>query len=153
MQVREIMTKDVSSCSPGTNAAAAGEKMWNKGCGSLPVIERSGRVIGMITDRDLFIALATQNRRAADLLVGEVMRRELSVCRPGDDVRQALKIMAKHRVHRLPVVDETGALQGVLSIDDVILHTDAAFNDDAVWALEAIVGHRSGNAQGQPAPL
>jgi len=111
MQVREIMTKDVSSCSPGTNAAAAGEKMWNKGCGSLPVIERSGRVIGMITDRDLFIALATQNRRAADLLVGEVMRRELSVCRPGDEVRQALKIMAKHRVHRLPVVDETGALQ------------------------------------------
>ena len=147
MQVREIMTKDVSSCSPGTNAAAAGEKMWNKSCGSLPVIERGGCVIGMITDRDLFIALASQNRRASDLLVGEVMRRDVSVCRPGDDVRQALNIMAKQRVHRLPVVDEAGALQGILSMDDVILRTDAAFNDDAVWALEAIVGRRLGEAQ------
>jgi len=146
------MTKDVSSCSSGTNAAEAGEKMWNKRCGSLPVIERSGRVIGMITDRDLFIALATRNRRASDLLVGEVMRREPSVCRPGDDVRQALNTMAQQRVHRLPVVDETGILQGILSMDDVILRTDAAFNDDAVWALEAIVGHRSRNAQDWFAP-
>ena len=152
MQVREIMTKDVSSCSPGTNAAAAGEKMWNKGCGSLPVIERSGRAIGMITDRDLFIALATQNRRASDLRVGEVMRREPSVCRPGVDVRQAVNIMARQRVHRLPVVDEAGGLQGILSMDDVILRTDVAFND-AVWALEAIVGHGPGNARVNPTAL
>jgi hypothetical protein len=43
MQVREIMTKDVSCCTPGTNAAAAGEKMWNKGCGSLPVVTHPAR--------------------------------------------------------------------------------------------------------------
>ena len=75
------------------------------------------------------------------------MRQEGSVCRPGDDVRQALNIMARQRVHRLPVVDEAGALQGILSMNDVILGTDVAFNDDAVWALEAIVGHGPGNAR------
>src|SRR5262249_56366051 len=82
MQVREIMTKDVSSCSPGTNAAAAGEKMWNKGCGSLPVIERSGRVIGMITDRDLFIALATEAFVVVNAVTGEPSLRNCSITGP-----------------------------------------------------------------------
>ena len=100
----------------------------------------------------MFIALASQNRRASDLLVREVMRQEVSVCRPGDDVRQALNIMARQRVHRLPVVDEAGVLQGILSMDDVILRTDVAFND-AVWALEAIVGHGPGNARVNPTAL
>jgi CBS domain-containing protein len=57
------MTKDVSCGSPGTNVAAAAEIMWAKNCGSLPIVEDGGHVVGMITDRDLFIALGTQNRR------------------------------------------------------------------------------------------
>jgi len=58
MRVEEVMTKGVSFCNPDTNAAAAAEIMWTQDCGVLPVLENSGRVVGVVTDRDLFIARA-----------------------------------------------------------------------------------------------
>jgi len=65
MRVNDVMTKDVSFCNPGTSAAAAAEMMWTQDCGVLPVLEDSGRIAGMVTDRDLFIALGTTNRSAS----------------------------------------------------------------------------------------
>src|SRR6185503_8693870 len=142
MRVEDVMTKDISVCSPGTNAAAAAEIMWNRDCGILPVLEGSGQLVGMVTDRDLFIALGTQNRNPSDLPMGEIMHREPSICSPEDDVRNALKTMAKQRLHRLPVIDESGAIKGILSIDDLILQakteTDGVFKDDVIRTLKAI---------------
>ena len=120
MRVEDVMTTDVSFCNPGTNAAAAAEIMWTRDCGVLPVLEDSGQVVGVVTDRDLFIALGTQNRNASDLPVGEIVHREPFACAPEDDVRNALKTMAQQRVYRLPVLDKSAALKGILSMDDVI---------------------------------
>jgi len=66
MRVQEIMTKDVSFRSPAMNDAAATEIMWTKNCESLPIVEDGKVVIGMITDRDLLIAVGTSNRSAAN---------------------------------------------------------------------------------------
>ena len=133
-------------CDPGTNAAAAAAIMWSRDCGVLPVLEDSGRVVGMVTDRDLFIALGTQNRNASQLSVDEIMHREPSVCAPDDDVRSASKVMAQQRIHRLPVIDKSGALKGILSMNDVILQakpeTDGVFKDDVIRTLKAICEHR-----------
>lgn len=90
-----------------------------------------------MTDRDLFIALGTQNRRPADLPVGEIMNQDVSICGPGDDVGQALKTMAKKKSHRLPVVDENGALKGILSIDDMRAETDG-LSKDVLKTMRAI---------------
>jgi CBS domain-containing protein len=147
VQVQDIMARNVSSGSPQTNAAAVAEIMWTKNCGSLPIVEDDGRLVGMITDRDLFIALGTQNRRAAELLMGEVMRREPFVCAPGDDIRSALKTMAQEGVHRLPVVDESGALKGILSMDDVLVRTDSALKDEAIRTLKAICDRQLQNTR------
>jgi CBS domain-containing protein len=100
MQVKELMTKDVSFCNPGTNAAAAAEIIWNRNCGVLPVLEDDRQVVGIVTDRDLFIALGTQNHNASELPVGAIMHREPAICAPDDDVRNALKTMAEEQVHR-----------------------------------------------------
>ena len=146
MQVADLMTKDVSFCNPHTSAAAAAEIMWNRDCGALPVLEDSGRIVGIITDRDLFIALGTNNRSASDLPVGEIMHREPAVCAPSDDVRIALKAMAHQRVHRLPVVDQSGELKGILSINDVVLQdkseANGAFRDEVIRTLKAICEHQ-----------
>jgi CBS domain-containing protein len=146
MRVEDVMTRDVSFCNPGTNAAAAAEIMWTRDCGVLPVLEDSGRVVGVVTDRDLFIALGTQNRNASEIPVGTIMHPEPSLCAPDDDVRKALKTMAQQRVHRLPVVDKSGELKGILSMNDVVLRakseTDGIFKDDVIRTLKAICERR-----------
>ena len=146
MRVNDVMTKDVSFCNPGTSAAAAAEMMWTQDCGVLPVLEESGQVVGVVTDRDLFIALGTTNRSASELPVGAIMHREPSLCAPDDDVRNAMKTMAERRVHRLPVVDKSGELKGILSLNDIVLQarpeTNGVFKDDVIRTLQAIGEHR-----------
>lgn len=142
MQVQDIMNKDVSFCSPQTNAAAAAEMMWRRNCGILPVVEDGGRVIGTVTDRDLFLALGTSNRRAAEVPVGEIMNTDLVVCYPGDDIRAALRTMAQRQLRRLPVVDETGALRGVLSLSDIALRTADDLSVDVLNTARAIYDRR-----------
>jgi CBS domain-containing protein len=141
------MTKGVSFCSPGTNAAAATEIMWTRNCGALPIVEDGRGVIGMVTDRDLLIALGTSNRNAADLPVGEVMNKDLSLCAPDDDVRDALKTMAQRQLHQLPVVDKDGALQGMISLDDIALRAEAeGLSKDLVKTMKAISNRQNQRA-------
>ena len=147
MQVQDIMTKDVSFCGPGTNAAAATEIMWTKNCGAIPIVEDGRGVIGMVTDRDLLIALGTSNRNASDLPVGEVMKKEVSLCAPDDDIRDALNLMAQRQVHRLPVVDKDGALKGILSLDDIALRAETeGLSKDLLKTMKAICDRRNPRA-------
>jgi CBS domain-containing protein len=111
MRVKEIMSsKDIACCSLGTNLAAAAEMLWIHDCGMLPVLDDIGRVVGVLTDRDLCIALGTRDRKASEVSVGEVMPRRLFDCDPEVDVLSALKVMAAEQVRRLPVVDATGTI-------------------------------------------
>jgi CBS domain-containing protein len=76
--------------------------------------------MGIITDRDICIALGTRNIRASEVLARDVSPPGTSTCSPDDDVRDALKTMATQEVSRLPVVDEVGHAVGILSIDDIV---------------------------------
>jgi len=143
MQVAEIMTKDVCSCTPGMNAATAAELMWNKNCGSIPIVEDGGRVVGIVTDRDLFLALGTSNRRPAELSLGEIMNKDVALCSPGSDVRTALKTMAQRQLRRLPVVDEAGNLTGILSLGDVALRADDQLSADVLNLVRAVCDRRN----------
>jgi CBS domain-containing protein len=120
MLVKDLMTRDVSSCSPENNLAELAKMMRNSRCGALPILDSAGRVTGIITDRDICIALGTKNIRASDVLAREVSSPGCVSCSPGNDVRDALRTMATQEVSRLPVVDEAGQLVGILSIDDII---------------------------------
>ena len=143
MRVEEIMTKDVCSCSPGMNAATAAELMWNRNCGSLPIVEDGGRVVGIVTDRDLFLALGTSNRRPDELSLGEIMNKDLALCNPDSDARNALRTMAQRQVRRLPVVDETGTLKGVLSLADITLRADDELSMDVLNVVRAVCDRRN----------
>ncbi len=146
MKVRDVMVKDVKFCSPNNNLAAVAEILWKQGCGTLPVVDK-GRVLGMITDRDICIALGTRNAKAADTLVRDVTLPKVFYCAPEDDIHAALKTMAAQKVRRLPVIDGKAVLQGILCLDDVVMFAEERAADlkyvDVVNTLKAICEHTS----------
>lgn len=155
MRVREFMTTSVVRCRPDTNLAAAAALMWDKDCGTLPVVGDNGKVTGMITDRDICIALGTRDRRASELCVRDVTSGHARTCQPDDEIHSALKSMREGHIRRLPVVNNAGALVGILCMDEVILraqHCDGAKRpgvsyEDVVNTLRAICRRRTSPAK------
>ena len=142
MRVRDLMTSDVKSCRPQTNLAEAVQEMWEGDCGALPVVSDDGRVAGIITDRDICIALATRSRSADRIAVREVARDHVYTCLTDEDVSAALQKMKLHKVRRLPVVDTDGHVRGMLSLNDIVTHTGAASPTDVMSTLASICEHR-----------
>jgi len=118
MRVRDLMTPDPWSCAPTDSLAAAARLLWDRDVGVLPVVE-GGVVVGMLTDRDACMAAYTQGRPLAELPVRSAMSREVHAARPDDSIASAMFTMREQQVRRLPVVDEAGGLQGVLSVGDL----------------------------------
>ena len=121
MTIRDLMTKQVATCRPDTNLAAASALMWENDCGALPALTETGELAGFITDRDICIALGTRDARASELTVRDVVGLPSLVCKSTDDIRSALQTMREARIRRLPVVNEDGELEGMVSIDDIVL--------------------------------
>ena len=120
MYVRDIMTKPVATCSPETNLAAAVEILWNRDCGALPIVDSEHKVVGVITDRDICIALGTRNCLPSQITAADISSGQIVICKAGEDLRNALAMMAEARVRRLVVIDSEGKPEGILSIDDVV---------------------------------
>ena len=121
MKVQDVMTYEVRTCSPETNLSAAAMQMWRGDFGVMPVVA-GGKVVGMITDRDICIAAATKHRDPANIRVKEVISGQVYGCSPDTDIHEALKIMRQKQVRRLPIMSaEGGRLAGILSMNDVAL--------------------------------
>jgi len=102
----------------------ATELMWKGNCGFLPVVDAEQRVCGVLTDRDICVALGTRNQTAGEVRVEEVVQRKVHACNPEDEIHVALQTMREGHVRRLPVVEANGALAGVVSMDDILLHAE-----------------------------
>jgi CBS domain-containing protein len=148
MKVREIMTTDAKSCRPETSLAEAVKLMWEADCGVLPIIGADRKVAGMITDRDICIAVATRGRTADRIAARDVTAGKAYTCSPDDDVVAALETMKAQKVRRLPVVDAEGRLKGVLSLNDIVTHAGAATANQIVTTLTSICEHRRPAAAG-----
>ena len=121
MKVRDIMTAPPQTCHKQTDLVTASGRMLKTGTGALVVLDEHGKVAGVVTDRDLAMALARHLRGTGHLSVERVMSRPAHTCTPDDTVQDALLEMTRHGVRRLPVVATDGDLKGVVSIDDIIL--------------------------------
>ena len=124
MKVKDLMVKAPAVCSFGTNLGAAVELLWSTNCGFLPVVDTERKVTGVVTDRDIAIALGTRNRLPGEIVVADVATRKVHSCKATDDVRNALDTMAEQKVRRLIVVNEQNQLEGVLSMDDIVIHAE-----------------------------
>jgi CBS domain-containing protein len=131
MRVKDIMITDIETCTPHSDLESVAITMWNKDCGSVPVMNE-GKPVGMITDRDISIAAATQHRLLSDIKVSDVKDGQVITCKPEQDIKEALKLMTQSRIRRLPVIDTRGQLAGVLSMGDIVANVseDGALSED-----------------------
>jgi CBS domain-containing protein len=150
MRVSDIMTQPATTCVPETTIAIAGHLMEDAGCGVLPVVDLRRRLLGVVTDRDLLLALANTERNASQVMVWEAMKRDVTTCAADNDLRSALEVMRRYAVRRLPVIDRDGHVIGVLSIDDVVrwgVVRDGVRAASVIEALEHIYDRRSSGCE------
>jgi CBS domain-containing protein len=114
-----MMATDVCTCSPEATLHDVAEAMWKNDIGCVPVVDHSGRVIGMITDRDICMLAYRRKARLDELQAHEAMSSILLTCTPDDTVHEVEILMSANKLRRLPVVDDDGRLCGIVSLNDV----------------------------------
>jgi len=146
MIVKELMNTHVATCAPDTDLGQVVATMHERDCGFLPVVDSHGIVVGVVTDRDVSLAAGMKQRLLNRLAAKEAMSFPVVSCFPDENVKAVLATMAKHRVRRLPVLNRSGHLEGVLSMDDVVLaphRRGGPTADDVFAALREICAPRA----------
>jgi CBS domain-containing protein len=120
MKANEVMTKNPSAVSPEQIVREAAQIMKRENVGIVPVVEGEGRLVGVVTDRDIAIRCIADGKNG-DCLVHDVMSAgEIVTCNPDDDLDNVMKCMGQEQVRRIPIVDERGMLLGIVSQADVV---------------------------------
>lgn len=117
----DVMTSDLKCCLPEDSVHAVAQLMKTEDVGAMPVIDShdKNRLIGIVTDRDLALKIVAENRDARKTKVEDVMSRNMIACKTDDSWQMALDAMAKHQLRRIPVVDNSGRLAGIIAQADV----------------------------------
>jgi CBS domain-containing protein len=118
-KVRDAMTPTVETASPSQRLSEAAKTMQAADIGSLPVVDH-GRLVGVLTDRDIVMRAVAEGADVNTVEVGAVASRDPVTTTPDESLEAALALMAAHRVRRLPVVAD-GMLVGVLAQADVAI--------------------------------
>lgn len=149
MNVKEVMNNQVSTCTQNTPLNSVAMIMWNNDCGVVPVVDEAHRPIAMITDRDIAMGAALQQKALWELTPKDISSNQLLYkCDVEDDVQTALDLMREHGVRRLPVVNSHGTLAGIISSGDIIAKANSAEHSELPFQctesmLKAVTGHHA----------
>ena len=134
MNVRDVMTARPRCAAPGTPLGHVAELMQTQDIGAIPVLD-GDRLAGMITDRDIVVRAVAQDQDPRGIPSREISSGELVTVGPDQDLSDALHLMARHQVRRLPVIDDENRLVGVVSQADIAL----AARDKSVGEMVAAI--------------
>ena len=119
---REIMTTNVTSVTTTAPIREAAAMMRDGDIGSLPVVE-NGRLVGIVTDRDIVVRAIAQGADASTS-ISAAMTADVFSVRPNDFVFEAIRLMADKKVRRIPVVSDDGKLAGIIAMADIALEVE-----------------------------
>ena len=122
-RIREVMTANPSTIEADGFVVEAAKIMKQEDAGVVPVAE-NGRLIGMVTDRDIAIRVVAEGKDPQSTSIREVASTDPVTIDPQQDLDEALRLMAQHQVRRLPVVEEDGRLVGVVAQADIAREGD-----------------------------
>ena len=152
MKVKEIMTKDVTSVTPDTNAKEALELLLKMQISGLPVIDKENKLIGMFTEKDIlrdilpsyidrvgrFIyeenpkATRRKFQELKDLLVSKLMRKDVVTVDEDASLCEVTRLMLTQKVRRIPVLDKEKKVVGIVAREDIV----RAYTREAGWAID-----------------
>jgi CBS domain-containing protein len=141
VKVKEVMTTPVKTCQTTAILGDAARTMLAGHCGCVPIVDSRGRIAGILTDRDICLAVAARHQSPWEIPVHEVMSRNVISCAVTDNMETALVAMKEHRVRRVPIVDDAGHVKGLLSIDDAIRNSGPAHGQLPAEAVIDVLRH------------
>jgi CBS domain-containing protein len=129
--IKEVMTPSPTTVEPDASVVDAARNMRERDTGIVPVVE-DGKLIGTVTDRDIVVRLIAEGRDPGSATVREIASTDLVTVDPQQELDEGLRLMAQHKVRRLPVVEEDGRLVGIVSQADVARQEDDARTGEVV---------------------
>lgn len=141
MKISEVMTRDVRTVRPDQTAQEAASFMLSDDTGSMPVSD-GDRLLGMITDRDIAVR-GVANGHGPDTPVSELMTNDVVCARDTDDVEEVASKMSSAQVRRMPIVDSSDRICGIVSLGDLSREADPETADQALQGVSAPGGQHS----------
>ena len=132
-QVRNVMTGNPTTCEPTATLVDAAKVIAREDIGSVPIVE-NGRLVGMVTDRDIVVRAVAEGRDVTSTTVKDVASKDLVTVTPDDDLDRALQLMGQRQVRRIPVV-EGDQVVGIVSQADVARAADEEKTGEVVQQI------------------
>jgi CBS domain-containing protein len=124
MKCSDVMTKDPKTCAPTDFVQQAAQLMKSEDVGPIPIVGDNGKLEGLITDRDIVLKVVAEGRDPKTTKLSEVMTTDLISCTLDGDIEEMLDLMEDNQVRRMPVVDASGRLVGIVSQADIATRLD-----------------------------
>jgi len=121
MLVQDLMNQPPITCHVNDPLNLVAHQMWEHDCGALLVVNDEGKLVGMVTDRDICMAAYTQSRSLDAILVNSAMATHVISAHPDQGIAEIEQLMARYQIRRIPVVDDNGKPVGVISLNDLAL--------------------------------
>jgi CBS domain-containing protein len=124
LRCRDIMTRQVTTCDRGTPIYDVARRMRDEDVGALPLVDQTGKLEGIVTDRDIVVSGLNSSKTDAELKAGDCMSTDLFTANQNDRVVDVIREMGDHKVRRVPVVDSRNRLVGIISMADISIQTN-----------------------------
>jgi CBS domain-containing protein len=126
MKVSDLMTKDPACCTPETGLREAARLMVEHDCGEIPVVDskRTMRPVGVVTDRDIVVRCVAEGSNPLEVEAGDIMSNPVVTITPDMGLEDVADLMEEHQLRRVPVVDEAGAICGIVAQADIARHAN-----------------------------
>ena len=124
MRAEDLMTRPIVTCHVNDPLNIAAQLMCDHDCGAVAVVNDDGKLVGMITDRDICMAANAQGRSLEAILVNGAMSKRVVAARPEQSLEELEQLMADHNLRRIPVMDREGRPIGIVSLSDLAREDD-----------------------------
>ena len=119
MHAEQLMSTPIVMCHVNDPLSIVAQLMWDHDCGAVAVVNDDGKLTGIVTDRDICMAAHTQGRPLDEILVHTAMSKRVVAAQATEDLEFVERLMASHKIRRIPVIDIEGRPIGMVSLDDI----------------------------------